>query len=88
MEERNELNCTGLRPPTFRLSSLLAVMAIICTGLALLRLLDPIWAGMVMLFLLIIFARVAGNALGTQLRDNARLSKPLDHDRPDTSTQC
>ena len=56
-------------------------MAVICTGLALLRLLDPIWAGMFMLFLLIIFAHVAGNALGTQLRDNARLTKPLDHDK-------
>ena len=85
VEQHNELHCTGLRPPTFRLSSLLAVMAIICTCLALLRLFDPIWAGMFMLFLLIIFAHVAGNALGTQLRDNARLSKPLDHGRPHTA---
>ncbi len=84
VEQHNELHCTGLRPPTFRLSSLLAVMAIICTCLALLRLFDPIWAGMFMLFLLIIFAHVAGNALGTQLRDNAHLSRPLDYDRPDT----
>lgn len=85
MEQHTERHCTGLRPPTFRLSSLLAAISIICTGLALLRLLDPIWAGMFLLFLLIIFAHVAGNALGTQLRDNARLSKPLHEDRKDAA---
>lgn len=61
------------------------MMAIICAGLALLRLFDPIWAGVFLLFLSIIFAHVAGNALGTQLRDNARLSQRLDHDLPNAA---
>ncbi len=82
MKQDNQRQRAGLRPPTFRLSSLLVVMAIICTTLALLRLLDPMWVGLFLFLLLIVSAHVAGNVLGTQLRNNARFAEPLNDDRP------
>ena len=65
----------GLRPPQFRLSTMLAGVAVVCILLAAMKWVGPL-AGFGLLFLaLSIVAHVAGNAIGTRLRENG--SRPL-----------
>lgn len=60
----------GLRRPQFRLSTLLGGIALFCFGLACMKLVSPLFAAVLCLLILAIFAHVAGNAIGTQLRSN------------------
>lgn len=82
---------SGLRPPQFRLRTLLAGVALLCALLAVAKLLSPAAVLVLIVIVLSIVAHVAGNALGTQLRDrgNRRLnsaSSPSPH-QPPTLTQ-
>ena len=70
----------GLSIPTFRLSTLMIVMAITCMGLALMKVVSPFLSGLAVLLLLLVFAHVLGNALGTQLRQSSRHAQPLSLD--------
>ena len=69
----------GLTPPQFRLSTMLAVTAVVCLALALAKVIHPMLSGVIALFLIVAFAHVAGNALGTQLKHSSRHAEPLDH---------
>ena len=71
MTEDPSVRPRGLQPPRFRLATLLIVLSIICAGLAALRVVDPLMAAVATLFGLAIFAHVAGNSWGTQLRQNS-----------------
>jgi hypothetical protein len=68
----------GLTPPQFRLSTLLAVTAIVCVGLALAKIVSPALSGLAVMILCVVFAHVAGNAVGTQLRSSSRHAQPLE----------
>ena len=63
----------GLRPPQFRLSTLLVCVGILCMGFAAMKLLSPLFAAVICLLMLAVFAHIAGNAIGTQLRSNGDL---------------
>ncbi|MBW3599460.1 MAG: hypothetical protein KY475_19585 [Planctomycetes bacterium] len=68
----------ALRPPQFRLSTLLWVVALMGAVLAAMNLVGPIGAFALALFILSVVAHVSGNALGTRLR---RLGdEPVDDD--------
>lgn len=60
----------GLRPPQFGLRTMLAFVAIVCALLAVSRLVEGYTMLVIVFFLLSIAAHVAGNAIGTRLRDN------------------
>ncbi|MCH7726903.1 MAG: hypothetical protein IH991_10530 [Planctomycetes bacterium] len=60
----------GLEPPQFRLSTLLWVVAFLCAIFALMATVGPMAAWGLILLVLAVFAHVAGNSLGTKLRDN------------------
>ena len=65
---RNVTNPKSLRPPQFGLRTLLALVAAICVLLALRQWISPIAIGIIALFAVSIFCHVAGNAIGTRLR--------------------
>lgn len=69
---------SGLRPPQFRLRTLFVGVALLCALLAVAKLLSPAAVLVLIVIVLSIVAHVAGNALGTQLRDrgNRRLNSP------------
>ena len=70
MTNRDEPNSTRpLPPPRFSLRTLAFAITAICVLLALWREMQPLPWAMVVLTLLVIAAHVAGNALGTRLRD-------------------
>jgi len=60
---------TSLGPPRFRLGTLLLLVTAVCIVLASYRWLGPFGATMVGLLLVAILAHIAGNWLGTRLRD-------------------
>lgn len=66
--ERGRRGRPTLRPPQFRLSTMLWVVAAIAVVLAAMKAMGPIGAFALLLLLLAILAHVAGNAIGTQLR--------------------
>ncbi len=71
----------ALRPPQFRLSTLLAGMAILCAVLATFSWIGPIGAFALVLLIFLVMAHISGNALGMQLRSNG--DRPVDEqDRP------
>ncbi len=63
----------GLRPPQFGLKAILVTTALAALILTSWRLQGPIVAASEVLLLLAIFAHVAGNSLGTKLREQTRL---------------
>jgi hypothetical protein len=58
-----------LRPPQFGLRSLLLLVTACAVIFAASQWLPPIWVGALVLLVLSIFAHVAGNAIGTRLRE-------------------
>jgi len=60
---------SGLGPPRFRLGTLLLIVTALCIVLASYKWLGPWGAVMIGLFELAILAHIAGNWLGTQLRE-------------------
>jgi hypothetical protein len=77
----------GLGPPRFRLGTLLLVVTALCIVLASYSWLGPYGAMMVGLFVLAILAHIAGNWLGTQLREIGDRSTPDDEVANSTVTQ-
>ncbi len=67
----------GLEPPTFGLRSLFWLVAFSAVVLASARALDPKISAVVALLGLGIFAHVAGNVLGTRLRQRGPASMPV-----------
>ncbi len=59
----------GLRPPQFGIVTILSVTAVVAIVLVTWRIFGPLAAASEVLFLLAVLAHVAGNAVGTQLRD-------------------
>ena len=70
----------GLKPPQFRLSTLLWGMAALSALFAAMTWVGPLAAFGLVLLALSIVAHVAGNALGTRLRENG--SRPLGFTSP------
>jgi hypothetical protein len=66
----------GLRPPQFRLRTLLAAIAVLCALLSLLTSLSAYGAFAAILFVLAVLAHLAGATLGHQLRDNGGHPQP------------
>jgi len=60
----------GLRLPRFRIVTLLLLTGLLCAAFAVVAALSPQAVVGFILLLLCVVAHVAGNALGTQLRDN------------------
>jgi hypothetical protein len=60
---------SGLGPPRFRLGTLLLLVTAVCLVLASYRWLGPYGATIIGLFVIAILAHIAGNYLGTQLRE-------------------
>lgn len=69
---------SGLRPPQFGLRALLLGTALICLMLALMKWMSGAVILVVVVLLLSVLAHVAGNALGTQLRDTGSRRLPDD----------
>ena len=61
---------SALKPPQFRLRTMLIAVAVICVLLAVMVAVGMIWAMALLMFVLLIAAHVVGNSLGTQLRDH------------------
>ncbi len=72
----------GLRPPQFRLSTLMWLVAALCAVFALAGVVGPYGTLVLVLFVLAVFAHVAGNALGTRLRENGDRPQPPDDRTP------
>ena len=68
----------GLNPPQFRLSTMLTVTALVCFALALAKIIHPMLSGVMALGLFLVFAHIAGNVLGTQLKHSSRHAQPLE----------
>jgi len=73
----------ALRPPQFRLRTLLLSTAGFCIFFALIGWMSPMAVAAAILFLLCVFAHLAGASLGTQLRENgggwkAKETTPVD----------
>jgi len=62
---------TALGPPQFRLATLLAAMAAISAVFAVMHTVGIGWSLVMLLFVSLVSAHIAGNALGTRLRDQA-----------------
>ena len=62
-------NSSSLRPPTFSLKTLLVLMAFVAASIAAISAMNRILASLIVLTGAMIFLHVAGNALGTRLRD-------------------
>lgn len=60
----------ALKPPQFSLRSLLLLMTLCAIVFSLVNVLPPMVLGGLVFLMLSIFAHVAGNAIGTRLRDN------------------
>jgi len=65
---RNLGNPKSLRPPQFGLRTLFALVAAICVLLALRQWISPLAIGLIAFFTVSIFCHIAGNAIGTRLR--------------------
>jgi len=66
----------GLKPPQFNLRTMLLAVAIVSVLIALMTSVGPLAAFGILLLVLSIIAHVAGNALGTRLRENG--NRPLE----------
>jgi hypothetical protein len=78
---RKITNLKSLRPPQFGLRTLLALIAAICGLLALRQWISPLAIGLIAFFAVSIFCHIAGNAIGTRLRQigdlpDAALAEP------------
>lgn len=60
----------GLKPPQFRLATLMWLVGFLCAVFAAMAAIGPLAAWGLVLLVLAIFAHVAGNSLGTKLRDS------------------
>jgi MFS family permease len=65
----------GLPPPQFRLSTLFWLTAVLCALFTIMGTVGPYGAFALILFVLAVIAHVAGNALGTKLRESG--DRPL-----------
>jgi len=72
----------GLRPPQFKLSTMLWAVALLAVLCALVSYFGLHSALVLTLFALAVAAHVAGNALGTQLRANGDRPLPLENGKP------
>ena len=68
-EKEPELPRMALQPPQFKLRTLLLAMAAICGLLTVMVAIGMAWALGLLMLVLLVGAHVAGNAIGTQLRD-------------------
>jgi hypothetical protein len=64
-----------LEPPQFALRTLFVAMTLVGALLALMNVLGALWSITLVFFLCLVLAHVAGNALGTKLRQNASRSE-------------
>ena len=60
----------GLKPPQFHLGTLMWAIAGLCAVLALMNAVGPFASLVLALFLVAVIAHVAGNAIGTRMREN------------------
>lgn len=66
----------ALKPPQFRLRTMLIGVAFICVTLVVMVSIGMFWAMGLLMLILLIAAHIVGNSLGTQLRDHgSQLSK-------------
>ncbi len=73
----------GLRPPQFRLSTLMWLIALLCAMFAMIAWVGPYGTLVLIVFVLAVIAHIAGNAIGTKLRENGdRPVAPEDHRGP------
>jgi hypothetical protein len=76
MQDNPAQTTVALKPPQFRLSSMLIGVALICVLLVVMVSIGMFWAMGLLMLILLIVAHVVGNSLGTQLRDHgSRLTK-------------
>ena len=76
----------GLNPPQFGVTSLLGLMAAVALLVTAWQALGPLWALVITLFTLAILAHVAGNAIGTKLRDaGSRPARTVTAQHPQTA---
>jgi len=73
-------NTKSLRPPQFGLRTLLGLVAAVAALLALRQWLSPVAIAAISFLALSIFCHIAGNAIGTRLRQIG--------DSPDVATEC
>lgn len=67
--------------------TLLSVTAALAVITATFQAVGPLWASVLTLFILAVFAHVAGNAIGTKLRnEGSRPSRPSKHEQPCTAS--
>jgi FtsH-binding integral membrane protein len=69
------------RPLQFRLATLLKIVAVLCLLLGSLKSFGPLFALAVLLLMLTLFAHVAGNAMGTRLRQEGNRTAQQSPDR-------
>ncbi len=67
-----------LRPPQFRLGTLLLLITLLCAMFAVMGIAGPIATFLLILLILSVIAHVAGNAIGTRLREVGTINARLD----------
>jgi len=72
-----------LNPPQFRLKTMLLGVGMLCALLTVMVAVGMAWALGLLMLVLLIAGHVAGNALGTQLRDGALPNEPYQPDVAD-----
>jgi len=68
----------GLRPPQFGMATMMITMAVLGAGFAMITYFGAYVASVIALFALMVLVHIAGNALGTKLRQNG--DTPIDED--------
>ena len=72
----------GLKPPRFSLATLFVVVGVLGVLFAAMSYLSSYATLLLILFILTVAAHVAGNAIGTQLRENGNRRTITNHDTP------
>ncbi|PHR99516.1 MAG: hypothetical protein COA78_24955 [Blastopirellula sp.] len=89
-KSKNDQVAGLLRPPTFTLRALSIAIALLCIVLAVMHYLGPMASFVFVLFVLAVFAHVAGAYIGDRLKQRPKGTQPSDkypdfdpiHDRP------
>lgn len=82
LSSRSEHDGTLLHPPQFSLRALLSAVAAVSLLFAVMHAVGMIWATALAVLLLLVACHVAGNAIGTRLRDGATQASDNDPERP------